>query len=140
MQQGRAPAGDRALGFLASTAILATVMGAVGSVVLTLYAGRHNKSSVLMALFAVWVVSPFLGLGAAIRHLMKRWSAPMSAALHATALCIAISCLAVYGVVALGPPVQQMAFYFLVTPLGSWLALGAITALATLVSGRDSGS
>jgi surface polysaccharide O-acyltransferase-like enzyme len=136
---GRTPGADRARGFLASVAILATVIGAVGSVVLTLYAGRHNKSSALIALFAVWVLSPFLGLGVAIRHLTKRWSAPMSVAFRATAMGIAIGCLAVYGVVALAPP-PQMAFYFLVTPLGSWLAIGAMATLASLVSRRDSRS
>ena len=122
---------------LRSAALIALVTGATSAVVLTLYAGRQNRSVVLVGLFAVWVLSPFLGLAAAQRLLSKRSSGSMCMALHAITLCIAIGSVAVYGFVALGPPVPQMAFYFLVTPLLSWFAAGATVALAVVVSRGD---
>ena len=52
-------------GLLRTTSVIAVVVGAAGSVSLTVYAGRHSDSLTLKVLFALWVLSPFLGLNLA---------------------------------------------------------------------------
>ena len=66
--------GDGAPGVLRRVALIAVAAGALGSVALTLYAGRSNNLLILKVLFTLWVLSPFVLLGLA--HLLsKRWSA-----------------------------------------------------------------
>ena len=88
------------------------VAGAVASAGLTLYAGRRNASFVLVALFVGWVVAPFVGMvwGAG------RWPVWVNVA-------VAVVAVAVYAGVAVHPP-TKMAFWFLVTPLACWVAMG----------------
>ena len=63
----------RFLALLHAVALAAVVAAAGGSVGLMLWVGRHNPSSVLLLLFALWVVSPFMGLQLADMF-SKRWS------------------------------------------------------------------
>ena len=63
----------RFLVLLHAAALAAVVAAAGGSVGLMLWVGRHNPSSVLLLLFALWVVSPFMGLQLADMF-SKRWS------------------------------------------------------------------
>ncbi len=133
------PAGPES-GFLAllrGAALIAVPLGAAGSVALTLYAGRHNPSWLLMALFALWVLSPFMALAAAT-FFLKRWPAPARVALYGTALVLALGSLALYGDVALGPPRAKPAFVFVVVPPASFLLGTIVVAIAALVSGKRS--
>src|SRR5262245_21009562 len=45
---------------LSASAQIAVVAGAGGSLGLMLYAGRRNPSWILLLLFAIWVLSPFV--------------------------------------------------------------------------------
>ena len=45
--------------------------GAAEAAGFTLYAGRHNPSRLLMTLFLIWVLSPFVALAWAIRLLRR---------------------------------------------------------------------
>ncbi len=54
---------------LRAGSFIPVVVGALGSVGLTLYAGRHNDSRLLVALFAIWVLSPFI----AVLIASRRW-------------------------------------------------------------------
>jgi hypothetical protein len=110
------------LGILRAAALIAVSAGAVGSVALTLHAGRRNPSRLLMVLFALWVLSPFVALVLA-SVVSKRWSMVTRATLHTLMLILAICSLAIYGVVALGPPRAQTAFVFVVVPPASWLLM-----------------
>jgi hypothetical protein len=88
-----------------------------------------------MALFTIWVLSPFVALVLA-EVVAKRWSVLARATLHGVMLIVTLGSLAIYGSVALGPPRPKPAFMFLVVPLVSWL-LGAIAVgIAAIVSGR----
>jgi hypothetical protein len=87
-----------------------------------LIAGRHNPSRLLLSLFALWVLSPFLALIAAIH-----WS-PTRAALFWVTLFVTLSTLAIYGYVALGPPRAQTAFVFVVVPPATWLLIATLRA------------
>src|SRR5579864_5476761 len=115
---------------LRTVALIAMLAGAVGSVGLMLYAGRHNTSRLLLALFALWVLSPFAVLAVA-NALSNRWSVLISATLHIVTLVLTLSSLAIYGYVSLGPPRARPAPFFVIVPPLSWLFI----AIA-LVSGR----
>ena len=53
------------LGLLHAAALIALPAGAVGSVGLLLRAGQRNNSRLLLVLFTIWVLSPFLALASA---------------------------------------------------------------------------
>src|SRR5262245_61982979 len=104
------------------TPVIATVAGAMGSFCLLLYTGRRNPSWLLMALFSLWVLSPF-ALTLWTHFSRRRWQT-----LDAAAVVIAILSPAIYGYTAFRPPRPQGVFAFVVTPAVSWLFIG-ITAL-----------
>ncbi len=121
---------------LRAAAMILVVAGAAASLALTLQTGRHNNSRLLLTLFAVWVLSPFIALllaGAA----SKRWPVPRRATLYGVMLAIAVGSVAVYGVVALGPPRAKPAFVFLVVPLASWLVMVVASVSAFLSDGSS---
>ena len=116
------------------------VAGAVGSVGLTLYAGRHNPSRLLVALFAIWVLSPFLAVTIASR----RSSAFARGPLYSMSPILTVGSLAMYLHPAWRPSGSAPAFVFLVVPLVSWLLIAIVVVTATLVSRglprRDAGA
>src|ERR1019366_803038 len=116
-----------------SASLFAVVAGAVGSVGMMLRVGHRNPSIVLMVLFTIWVLSPFVCLVVAAA-LSRRWSGAMRATLHGVMLVLTVASLAIYGRVAFGAPVARPAFAFLVVPLGSWLVMVAAVAPAALAS------
>ena len=124
-------------GLLRGVAFTAVVAGAVGSLGITLWVGRHNRSLVLMVLFAVWVLSPFMALlwaGMA----SQRWAVMTRTTLHSLMLVLTLSSLALYGDVVLRPPRSTPAARFLLVPLGSRLLMAIVVPLAALISGRRS--
>ena len=120
-------------GVLRAVALTALVAGALGSVGLMLRVGHRNPSRVLLALFVIWDLSPFVALLLA-DMVSKRWSVITRATLHIVMLVLALSSLALYGDVVLRPR-SQPAFMFLVVPLGSWLLMTIVVPLAALISG-----
>ncbi len=128
-------AGERGcLGLLRASAWIAVPVGAVGSVGLMLWAGRHNPSRLLLVLFALWVLSPFIAL-ALVNVVSKRWSVVSRAMLHSVTLVLTLVSLAMYGDVHLRPP-EPNAFVFIVVPPASWLIIAIVVAVAALISGR----
>jgi hypothetical protein len=120
---------------LRGTALIAVLAGAAGSLGLMLRAGQRQNSRILLLLFGVWVLSPFVA--AAWAHAVsKRWSAVTRATLYVVMLVLTVSSLAIYGDVALGPPRPKPAFVFLIVPLASWLLIAIVLPLAALISGR----
>lgn len=113
---------------LRAAARIAAVIGALGSAGLTLYVGRHNDSRILMTLFAIWVLIPFVALVAAAM-LLRRWSHRSRAALDMVTLVFAASSLAIYAYVAFGPPRTKLAFVFVAVPPASLLLLAIIVAI-----------
>ncbi len=125
------------LRLLRAAALVAVLAGAVGSVGLTLYAGRRNDSRILMVLFALWVLSPFVAVVSA-SIASKRWLALTRATLYSATLVVTLSSLVIYGVVALGPPRGKTAFVFVVVPPASWLLTAIAVTIVALISGRRS--
>jgi hypothetical protein len=124
-------------GILRPVARIAVVIGAAGSIALTLRVGQRNASSVLMLLFVIWVLSPFVALALAEKR-SQRWLPLTRAALHGVTLIVTVGSLAVYGVIAFGPPRSKPAFMFLVVPFASWLLMTLAVFLPAFVSGRRS--
>ena len=122
-------------GVLHAVALISMVVGAVGSLGITLWVGHRNPSPVLMVLFAVWVLSPFMALLLANR-VSKRWPVITRTTLHSLMLVITLSSLALYGDVVLRPPRSTPAARFLLVPLGSWLLMTIVIPIAALISGR----
>ena len=114
---------------------VAVVAGAVGSAGLMLRAGHRNDSHILLALFAIWVLSPFVALGLA-DMVSKRWSVLTRATLHAMMLFLTVGSLAIYWNLVSTPPGSKVAFPFLVVPLGSWLLITIVIRIAALLSRR----
>ncbi len=125
----------RFLSLLHAAALIAVLAGAVGSVGLMLHAGHRNPSRLLLVLFALWVLSPFIALVLA-NMVSKRWSVLTRATLYTMMLVLTVGSLAIYGDVALGPPRPKAAFVFVVVPPASWLLIGIVLPIAALISGR----
>ena len=123
------------LSLLHAAGLIAVLAGAVGSVGLMLHAGRNNPSRLLLVLFALWVLSPFVALVLA-DMVSKRWSVLTRAALYTVMLVLTVGSLVAYGVVALGPPRPKPAFVFVVVPPASWLLIGIVLPIAALISGK----
>lgn len=112
---------------------IAVAAGAVGSVGLMLRAGRHNSSRLLLAIFTMWVLSPFIALVLADAF-SRRWSRVTRAALYSVMLVVVLGSLAIYGYVALGPPRAKVAPVFVVVPPASWLLIAIVVAIGALRS------
>lgn len=122
------------LRLLRAVALFAVVAGAVGSLGLMFWVGHRNPSSVLLGLFAIWDLSPFVALLLA-DMVSKRWSAFTRATLYCVMLIVTLGSLALYGDVVWRLR-SQPAFMFLVVPLGSWLLMMIVVPIPGLISGR----
>ena len=123
------------LGFLRTAALIAVLAGACGSLGLMLRAGRRNQSQILMLLFGIWVLSPFLA--AFLAHVFsKRWPGVTRATLYAVMLALTVGSLAIYGDFVFGHLKAKAGFVFLVVPFASWLLIGIVGAM--VISGRRS--
>src|SRR5215467_14214578 len=88
---------------LRMAALIAALAGAVGAVGLMLYAGqRVHSPRLLLALFVLWVLAPFVALLLA-GAVSPRWSALTRTALYWLTLVLTPASLAVYAITALGP-------------------------------------
>jgi biotin transporter BioY len=122
------------LRLLHAVALTAVVIGAMGSTGLMIWVGHRNPSRLLLALFVIWDLSPFIGLVLADMF-SRRWSVITRATLYGVMLILTLGSLALYADVVLRPR-PQPAFRFLVVPLGSWLLMTIVVPIAALISGR----
>ena len=110
-------------------------IGAVGSLCFTVYAGRHNSSFLLIALFAVWVLTPFAGLWLAERS-AERVPVGIANSMRGSALVIMVCSLGIYGAAAISGPSHHTTFAFLAVPAASWLAIVPLLIASRLVARR----
>jgi hypothetical protein len=122
------------LGLLHAVALGAVVIGGLGSVGLMFWVGHRNPSRLLLALFVIWDLSPFIALVLA-DIASKSWSVITRTTLYGVMLIITLGSLALYGDVVLRPR-PQPAFRFLAVPLGSWLLMTIVVPIAAIISGR----
>jgi hypothetical protein len=116
-------------------AMFACVAGAGASLLFMYRVGHRNPSFVLMLLFTVWVLSPFVALLVSAM-VSARWTAPSRAALYGVMFAVSVLSPLTYGVVALGPPRPRPAFAFLAVPLASWCLGASALAVVAVIKGR----
>jgi hypothetical protein len=114
---------------LQKVARIVVPVGAAGSLGLMFYAGRRQSSVILMVLFAIWVLSPFLALFRAIVRSERR-PIPIQTALSCVILLIVAASLGIYGGVAFDRIPAKTGFIFLVVPFASWLLIAIIILMA----------
>ena len=120
---------------LRAAALIAIPVGAVGAVVLFVRAADHPPP-VLVVLFILWLLSPFVILGWA-HVISKRWAVPTQAALYSVTLVITLASLAIYGkVIVVAPAGSPKAAVFVVVAPASWLLIAIVVPAAALLSGR----
>jgi hypothetical protein len=124
------------IGRLRVAALGLALVGAIGSLGLMFYVGRRQQSLVLMVMFTVWVVSPFVGAVVAAR-VSSTWSPSTRATLYVAMMIVALGSLGIYAILAFGPPVAKAAAPFLIVPAASWLLMTIAVAIAAAASGRQ---
>lgn len=124
------------LGRLRAVALVAAMVGAVGSVGLMLRAGR-NTPRFLLVLFVIWVLSPFVVLAWAT-IVSPRWSGLTRATLYGVTLVLTLGSLAIYGGLVKRPAGTANAFLFVITPPVAGALIAITVPLAALISRRQS--
>ena len=119
-------------------ALFANVVGAAGSIALTLYFGRHNAFRLITAMFVVWVLSPFAALFFADAK-SSGWPALTRTTLRVLMVVVAVASLLIYADGAFHPRARTAAFPFVITPPLEWIAIVAGLGLAWLMSDRTTG-
>jgi len=114
---------------------VAALIGAIGSVALTLYAGRSNNMPGLMIVMSLWVIAPFIGYTLAGRF-AARWPAPPRVALDGLMIVAAAVSVAVYTYAALRSA-HPRATPFVAVPIAAWLLLLIVIPVVALMSRRS---
>jgi len=131
--QGK-PAG-KSFGLLRAAALVALVVGAMGSLGFMFRAGQHTPR-LLLILFTIWVLFPFVILFW-MNTISKRWSVLTRVTLYCVMLIVALGSLAMYGQwINVRPAGSANAFLWVIVPPASLVFIMIIVGIAALVSGR----
>jgi hypothetical protein len=130
-------ADDALVKFLRAAARIAVPIGAVGTTVLFLNAGRRTPP-LLLLMMGVWVLAPFAIL-AWLNARSMQWSRLPRLALYISTLVIVLGSLILYIDDAVGHRLAQAAFVYVAVPPASMVILTVDLVMATLVSRRVSG-
>lgn len=121
--------------FLRILALIVLLIGAIGSLGFMFIAGRNQNSVILLVLFMIWVLSPFVGLIVAAK-ISKKWTVLTRLALYWLMLVLSIGSLIIYsGIIPVG---TKTAFKFLVVPLISWLLIMIVIPIVIRLSAKKS--
>lgn len=120
------------LNFLRISALIAISIGAVGSLGFMFYAGHSQKSVILIALFTIWVLSPFVGLLIADK-ISNRWNLRTRLTLYWLMLFLTLGSVICYSG-AFGQLGAKPAFKFLVIPFISWLFIVTVIPIVSRLS------
>jgi hypothetical protein len=121
---------------LRAAALIAIPIGAAGAVALFFRAADHPPP-ILVFLFIVWLISPFVLLAFAEAR-SPRWTMRTQAALHGVTIVIALASLAIYGKwITVTPPGSAKAAPFIVVAPASWILTVVVVSAAALLSRRD---
>jgi hypothetical protein len=118
-----------------SVAAWIVVAGAGASLVFMLHAARRQQSRLLLLLFGLWVLSPFLAALVA-GWVSRRWSSAIQRAVDVLMVLLALASCVIYGTVAFGNLSVKIGFIFLIVPLASWAFMLLAFGTAALISSR----
>lgn len=121
--------------FLGWIAVLTGIAGAVVSLYFMSYAGRNQPSILLIILFTIWVLSPFVGF-LVLNTISSRWAVTVRETLYWLAIIVTILSVTGYSDI-LSIPQTKTAFPFLVIPFISWLVIIISFFIARRVSRRS---
>ena len=124
---------NHSFGFLRTTALIALLFGALGSLYFVINAGRNNSSILLPALFVIWVLSPFIAFLIA-NSISKGWSFLTRKIIYWLMLIVTVGSLIIYS--AFNTPGTKRTFIFLVVPLISWLLIIIVILVTRRLSRR----
>ena len=112
--------------------------GAAGSVTFLLRAGSRNSSLILLVvLFTIWVLAPFVVLAWAV-VVSPRWSAVTQTTLCGVALAVTLGSLACYAGLVKKPEGSPNVFMFVAVPPASVLLM-TLVPIAALAARRRRG-
>ena len=121
-----------ALTGLRLTALIALVIGAVGSIGLWIRAAQHPPPLIIV-LFVVWVLSPFVVLG--IGHVVaKRWAPSTQAALYWVTLLVSVASIVIYADDAVSHRTAHRAAVYVVVPPASWIVSAIAIGLGARIA------
>jgi hypothetical protein len=106
---------------------LTIAVAALGSVVPMFIVGHRQRSVILMAMFFVWVLSPYVGLGL-LNARARAWNPSGRRTLQYASLVISLAALGRYVWVLIWPLKAQPASTFMIVPFVSWIAIGVVAA------------
>ena len=112
--------------------LAATWIGAAGSLVFMLRAGR-NTPRLLLVGFVFWVLSPFVVLLWADRS-AERWRETTRTALYLVMIVVAVGTLVVYGIDSVKHLRPQAAFAYVLVPPVCWILSAAGIGAAALLT------
>jgi hypothetical protein len=116
------------------TALIALVIGAAGSLGLWIRAAQHPPP-IIVALFVVWVLSPFMVLGIG-QVISKRWAPSTQAALYWVALLVSVASIVIYADDAVAHRTAHPAFVYVAVPPASWLASAVALGVGAWIARR----
>jgi hypothetical protein len=119
---------------LRDAALVALIVGAFGSIGLLLHAKRHPPP-LLVVLFVIWVLSPFVILVAAYVK-SKRWAPSTQRTLYAVTVLVSVVSVAVYADDAVSHRTTHPAFVYVAVPPASWLFSAIVLSIAALKAKR----
>ena len=118
---------------LRSAGLGALWAGAVATIVLMLYAGGPNRPLVLVPLFAVWDISPYVMLWF-LHRLSARWAPTPRTVLYYVMIAVTIGSVGYYLYDLAHPRPAQAAFPYVIVPPVSWLFVGTVLGIAGFVA------
>ena len=121
---------------LRTAALIAVLVGGAGSLTL-MFRGAERRPPILLALFVVWVIAPFVLL-AATDKFSNRWSALTRTTLYVLMFLVTIGSVGVYTNDVLRPRKAQAAFVYVMVPPVSVALIAVALATASVVSRRRS--
>lgn len=124
---------EPATNLLRVATLIIMLLGCAGSLGLMFWVGRHNQSVLLVAIFTVWVASPFAGL-LWVHSNAKRWEVSRERSAYRLMLLLSLGSIAAYAAPVFLMHLAKPAAPFLAVPAISW------ALVATLLRGADSKS
>ncbi|HEY8734784.1 MAG TPA: hypothetical protein VIL90_09480 [Puia sp.] len=122
------------LDMLRIISLVVVTAASLASLIFTIRAGHRNKSVILILLFAIWVLSPFVTMAVA-GVASVCWSNINRVRLYILMTLMSLISLAAYSGVLI-PYGAKPAFVFLIGPLLSWVILTVIFLLVRFSKGR----